>query len=505
MATPVRCAILTKALGAVATLALASLSVSIAVAADSPVQPVFTPVQPQTFAAQKGLSNAWADFDLDGDLDLAVSFVSGEIRLYRNEKGVFTNVGPALGLPTKSGNARSLAWGDYDGDGFPDLYVGTSDRPIPTRNLLFHNNAGAHFTEVAEKVGVAVVGATTRQVNWIDYDADGDLDLFVTQRQTPNVMLRNNGGIFTNVTVEAGLYDPRRTVAACWYDFDRDGDLDVFIGNQEGDKDGFFVNDNGKFHDSARELGLEQGNRSLEEGTTGCSLGDYDNDGQFELLVAGYGDNVLYRYDGRHLVNIASQVGLTLNEHQVGSSWGDFDMDGRIDFYVTGFRVDQPHARDHLYRNSPTGFVDVLPDLIRNDDADHGVQWADFDGDGDPDLALVNGYDADGHHPLFRNDTSHPETVGLSIRALDAKGLSTRSGAEIRVLDRAGRILGSRIMNSSGGYGAQNDIPVLFAVPQGRPVDIVVTYLTRAGRIEKIVRNVNPAQFRGRSLDVRSN
>jgi hypothetical protein len=89
-------------------------------------EPAFTPVQTADFSLAGSLSNSWADFDRDGDLDLAVSIKTGEIRLYRNDRGRFTSVGAAIGLPVTGAEMRGLSWGDYDGDGWPDLYAGAT-------------------------------------------------------------------------------------------------------------------------------------------------------------------------------------------------------------------------------------------------------------------------------------------------------------------------------------------------------------------------------------------
>src|SRR5882757_797587 len=245
----------------------------------------FEVVQPEVYRQPLALSAAWADFGNDGWLDLAVAYLSGEVRLYRNDKGVFVNVGEALGLPVKGDSARGVAWGDYDGDGYPDLYVGTLVEPIPTRSYLYHNEHGTGFVEVASQMGVDDPGSSSRQANWIDYDNDGHLDLFVANRIETNHLFRNDGMRFRDVTKEVGLRDVRRTVGACWFDMDHDGHLDLFIGNQDGDTDGVFRNNGGHFVDIALELHMDRPGRRLGVGSNMCSVGDYDNDGQLDLFL----------------------------------------------------------------------------------------------------------------------------------------------------------------------------------------------------------------------------
>jgi hypothetical protein len=243
----------------------------------------FTPVQPSTFSDPGGQSNAWGDYDNDGDLDLIVLFRDAPVRLYRNGPSGFENVADGLGLPTDGGNPRSVAWGDYDGDGDLDVYIGYSGAGPANRLLRNNISDGVEgFTEVGETAGVALKGAT-RQVSFVDYDTDGDLDLYVALRASVNRLLQNNDGVFTDVTFRTGIMEPRRTVGACWFDMDSDGDLDLFTANQNGDRDGMFRNDDGMFSDVAIELDMDSYRRPLTDGGVGCAVTDFDTDGDLDL------------------------------------------------------------------------------------------------------------------------------------------------------------------------------------------------------------------------------
>src|SRR5262249_50111276 len=135
--------------------------------------PRFEAVQPELFAAAGGQPNAWADVDNDGDLDLFVGFAAGKPnRLYRNHRGTFVGIAAAAGIADLT-DTRAAAWGDFDGDGHVDLYVGFTRRS-ETRNKLYRNGgSGTHFTDVAGALGVDAMGET-RQVSWVDVDNDGD-------------------------------------------------------------------------------------------------------------------------------------------------------------------------------------------------------------------------------------------------------------------------------------------------------------------------------------------
>ena len=351
--------------------------------------PAFEAVQPDLFAAPGAQPNAWADYDNDGDLDLFVGFRGAPDRLYRNDAGVFVDVAAEIGLANEE-ETRVAAWGDFDRDGHLDIYIGFPASQ-ETPNRLFRNDGnGVSFTDVAKQHGVDLIG-TTRQTSWIDYDNDGDLDLFIAMRDQANRLFRNENGTFTDVTEPSGIGDPRRTVGVAWFDMDTDGDLDAFVANQNGDRDGFFRNDGGEFVDVAPQLGMDSPDRTEEYGGVGPAVTDFDNDGDMDLFVANYGPDALWRNDGGGtFTEVAAGTVLGEDFHSTAASWGDYDNDGWPDLYVVSYMRDEPEALDHLYRNVAGSFAVATPPLFVSKGASHGVQWADYDADGDLDLALAN-------------------------------------------------------------------------------------------------------------------
>lgn len=465
----------------------------------------FAQVQTSLFSVPNSLSNVWGDYDNDGDLDLAVSIGTGEIRLYRNDKGVMVNVGAAMGMPQKGQEFRGLSWGDYDGDGFLDLMGGATEKTAVS--VVMHNEGGKRFTNVAAEIGLTIPDRSARQSNWVDYDNDGDLDLYSSDRAGDNKLFRNDGGHFTRVFDHAGPTDARATVGACWFDIDQDGDLDLFLANQAGGTDAVWRNDITSFTDIAADLTMTGPKRTPDEGGVGCAVGDYDNDGDLDLFVPNYGHNQLYRNNGdKTFTDVAATTGVGVENHAVGADWGDYDNDGDLDLSVMSYvgPVDAQQPMNALFRNDLKGFVNVLTKDSPLNLGDHGTQFVDFDSDGGLDLNITRGYTNSGGHFLFRNTL--PDAIkarSLSVDVLDAAGHHTRFGSEVRLRDASGKVLATRLVPAGGGYNAQSAGPVHFGLAATGPVTVEVTFMSKTGRKVQTVRNVSPAAYRGKSLVVR--
>ncbi len=471
-------------------------------AATVAIPPNFRPTQPELFAAPGGQPNAWADYDHDGDLDLFVGFRGGPNRLYRNDATVFVDVAADVGLADEP-ETRAAAWGDFDGDGDLDLYVGFAGADGTANRLYRNDDGGARFTDVAPALGLDRVGVT-RQPVWVDYDGDGDLDLFVAFRDQPNRLWRNDGGTFTDVTDASGIGDPRRTVGAVWFDMDGDADLDLFVANQDGDEDGVFRNlGDGRFEDLAAELGMNAPGRAPTEGGVGVAVADYDDDGDLDLFEACYGPDVLWQNQGDGtFVNVAPGTVLAGDHHSVAAAWGDYDNDGWPDLYVGTFLSSEPQAADHLFRNVGGTFEDVTPPIVLEKGASHGVTWADFDMDGDLDLALANNDPAEGTHPLYVNGLPPARAArSVEVAALDGAGRWLLAGTTITVTAAPAPghpegFTSARLMDTGGGYSSQGALPVHFGLPAWvQRVEVTATWFQKGQRRTATVSGLDPARF----------
>lgn len=462
--------------------------------------PEFEFHQKDLFQDGSTLTNAIADYDNDGDFDIFVGFRGKPNRLYRNDNGSFIDVANTVGL-ADSDITRTSAWGDYNDDGNMDLFVAFVSREKSWNRLYRNDGNGVHFTDVTRTTGVKLEGSF-RQASWIDFDNDGDVDLFIGLRDKANVLFRNDGGRFKDVANDLGIDDTRRTVGAAWFDFDKDGDLDCYVTNMDGDANGLFRNDGDRFVDVAHELGVDTGGRPLKNrlyGSVRPCLADYNNDGHIDIFLANYGPNGLYQNFGENVfMNVAPKLGLATDACYDAGTWGDYDNDGRLDLYVNGTITRGKSYEDFLFHNDGDRFTDVTPRNLNELHCDHGAHWVDFDGDGDLDLALT-GAGTDGMHYLMRNQLSNEKTNrSIRVLVLDSRGRYTRAGAEVRLFEAGTtNLLGTRILDTGSGYNSQNAMPVHFGLATDGLVDVEVTVLTQEGRKMVQLPNINPLGIDG--------
>jgi hypothetical protein len=386
-----------------------------------------------------GSGLAWLDYDNDGFQDLFVvngAPGSANALYHNNHDGTFTDVAVKAGVTgTNTANTTyktGVAVGDYDNDGNLDLYV-TAFGP----NTLYHNNGNGTFTDVT--VAAGVVGGPTEwstSTGFLDFDHDGDLDLFVvnyldykltdnpfcgTRKEgyrmyclptlfdgMPSRLFRNNGdGTFTDVSKQAGIANAAGKglgIALC--DYDRDGDTDIYIANDMVRNFLYRNNGDGTFTDVAYAAGVGLDINGKPQAGMGTDCADYNGDGLPDIFVTNFSEelNTLYENHGGGIFeDVTTKAGLGSGYVPLGfgTKLYDFDNDGDLDIHVTnGHVIDnvklyQPNLtyaqKDLLYENIGGRFKDISAiagPALQAERVGRGLAVADFDNDGNVDVAI---------------------------------------------------------------------------------------------------------------------
>ena len=475
-----------------------------------------------------GAGVAFLDYDNDGWLDMFVlsgtrleGAPSGTTnRLYRNNRdGTFTDVTAKAGL-TRTGWASAVTVGDYDNDGFDDLFV-----TYYGRNVLYRNNGDGTFADVTAKAGLSQpadrygAGCT-----WVDYDRDGRLDLFVatyldtTLEKLPKPgessdcrwkgvpvncgprglptgyvqLFRNNGdGTFTDVSRESGVARaggayPMTAVAA---DFDDDGWPDIYVACDSTPSWLFRNQQDGTFREEGLERGVALSEDGLEQAGMGIAIGDYDLDGRIDVFKTHFSDdtNVLYRNDGRgYYTDVTIRAGIGVETRYVG--WGagmvDLDNDGLPDiFMVTGSVYPEvervlpayPFKTPRLvFRNLGNGRFEELIDEagpgVAAAHASRGCAFGDFDNDGDVDVLVWNMNEPPS---LLRNDVTGK---GHWLKVLLRGVRSNASAIGARVTVRYGGRTQVQDVTAQSSFYSVNDRRLHFGLGAATRAEVTVRW-----------------------------
>ena len=438
-----------------------------------------------------------ADFDRDGHQDVFVT--SGGIgpdRLFiNNGDGTFTDEAAAWGL-TELHMGGGAAAGDYNGDGWIDLYVtsfGPPSGPIIGRHKLYRNNGNGTFTDVAQAAGVALTNpdiADAFGATFGDYDLDGDLDLVVggwmghdgtySGDTRGNRLFRNEGdGTFTDVTVSAGIFNlDMHTYSPRLVDMDGDMFPELLMAADFETSHYFRNNRDGTFTDVTAASGT-----GLDLNGMGSAVGDFNNDGRIDWYVTAIYNIQLQKPGNMCYVNIGEHVFVessdALGISDGGWGWGaesvDIDHDGLLDLIATNGWVYGNYLIDptHVWRNEGFGpFRDVrLATGLVHHGQGRGLVRGDFDSDGDQDIIVFCN-----REPLvfYRNDLSGGSINWLRV-FLDTSGVSGSApdgfGARVELL--AGGVEQVRVISPGSTYLSNSEFSAHFGLASETTVDRV--------------------------------
>ena len=490
-----------------------------------------------------GGGTAFFDYDNDGNLD--IYFVNGALltvggvsnpdalqpinRLYRNNgDATFSDMTQPAGVGD-TGYGIGCCIADYNNDGNRDLFITNFGR-----NVLYRNNGDGTFTDVTTDAGIVGESHFSAGCAFADYDNDGWLDLVVINyvfvdleteldcsqagipaycrpedfAPEPDVLYRNNGdGTFTDVTQKAGITALGRGLGAIWTDANNDGWLDLYIANDREPNFLYRNNGDGTFRELGELHGIARNEHGDVESSMGIDTADYDNDGDFDVILTHYQaeTNTLYQNDGDGVFwDVTAQSRLsepTLLPLAWGTGFADFDNDGWLDlFFANGHLQDNIKQleeigvykqQNQLFRNRGDGTYtdvsDVSGDGMLIEKSSRGAIFGDYDNDGDLDILVTNINDTP---DLLRNDTS-PVHHWLGIKLVGKKSNRDGIGAKVTLQRGDTRLL--REVKSGTSYLSQNAHRISVGLGTTERVDRIVVRWQSG--IQDVIEDVQCNQF----------
>ena len=444
---------------------------------------------------------------------------------HNNHDGTFTDVTHKAGLDIEV-FGMGVAVGDYDNDGFDDLFITALGQ-----SRLFHNNGNGTFTDVTQKSGLLGPKEFSTSAAWVDYDKDGKLDLVVANyvqwsietdlyctldgksksyctpesyKGTSVRLWHNRGdGTFEDVTKKAGLADPTsKTLGIAIIDYDNDGWPDLLLSNDTQPNKLYRNNGNGKFTEKAVVAGVAFSEDGVARAGMGVDAADYDHSGLPSILITNFSNQMvsLYHNEGKGLfVDEAprSDVGraslLTLG---FGCFFFDYDLDGWPDIFIANGHIDsdiervQPNVKyampPHVFRNAGKGnFQEVAKSLghsFNTRRVGRGAAYADINNDGRPDLLLsTNG----GPAYLFLNEATGSAASNKSLRIKLVGTKSNRDGIGAVAKISAGGETQTQMLRSGSSYLSASELILTFGLAQNSQADSLEIHWP-SGQLDKL-------------------
>ncbi len=482
---------------------------------------IFYQSNAQTFKKIQGASklstlennNGVAVADYDGDYDLDIFIVAKakdkpnieqtQSKLFRNNgNGTFTDVTTNSGLANLfpeneeilinealDGIKYGAFWGDYDNDGFPDIFF-THSRKVQ----LFRNQGDGTFQNTTDEAGIqSINNCINTGATWFDANNDGYLDIYISvwDRCEGNIFYLNNGNnTFTNVSESYGVNSFELSYMSVPFDLNDDGWMDLFVTNDFFIPNQVFINQNGTgFLESSSYPGLNTSGNEM-----GIAIGDYNNDGSFDMFVTDIDTNLLLTNNGD---NTFEDLAVQNNVLDTGWAWdvtfSDFDLDGDEDLFIAnGFKISIPNKQKNVYFKNTfieggSTFEDVTQDILFDEETiSVGSTPFDFDNDGDLDLFVTN---SDAPSFFYENTTIIESTTDSNnwFKVILEGTISNRNavGTELSITTNLGTI---HRYYTGLGFLSQSIQPVHFGL--GSATDILEIKIKWPSGIEELHTNL---------------
>jgi len=467
-----------------------------------------------------GSGCAFLDYDADGWQDiLLVNSMDWPghkrqrttLKLYHNNRnGTFTDVTKAAGLDVEM-YGMGVAVGDYNNDGFPDIFI-----TCVGQSRLFRNTGKGTFVDVTKESGLGGKQGLSTSAVWFDYDRDGLLDLFVCNYVrwtaetdvfcsldgrnksycTPEAyrgdtcwLYHNRGdGKFEDVTASSGVFDSSsKSLGVAMLDYDQDGWPDLLVANDTQPNKLYRNLHNGKFKDVAVEAGLAFSTEGKARAGMGVDVADFENSGKPGIVITNFDNEMigLYHFVGRGYDDVAMQEGLgaaSRNTLGFGCVFFDANLDGLLDIAIANGHIDETvrNIRGNVGYAQPAQMFENLGGRKFRDVAEEvgggfekpkvgrGLSVGDYDLDGDLDLLLTTN---NGSAYLYRNDVSNSNR-GIRFHLVGTQSNRDAIGATVRVFAQGQQQ--TRMVRSGSSYLSQSELPVTFGLGKLEQIERVV-------------------------------
>mgnify|MGYP001433565124 FL=1 len=461
------------------------------------------------------LGSGVALFDYDNDNDLDLYFVNGNSlqssdtnnshrnRLFRNDDTDFVDITDLAGVGD-TGYGLGCCVGDYNNDGFLDLYVANFGA-----NVLYQNKGDGTFTDVARQAKVDG-NQLSSSCAFADYDNDGDLDLYtvnyvqfnleenpkctyqgVSTYCTPEALpgqsdsfFRNNGdGTFSDITQSAGLFAPTgKGLGVVWGDYDNDGDPDIFVANDTTPNFLYQNNGKGTFQNIALFAGVALSMEGRPYSGMGTNFGDFDNDGDLDIVVTNFQDqtNSLYQNEQNAFFNeVSFSTGIgekSLPYLAWGVDFVDLNNDGWQDLFIANGHLDHNISdidpigtyaqRNQVFMNQKgRAFIDQSATMLEQKQVSRGSAFGDLDNDGDIDIVVSNLND---HPVILWNVTEHTSNWFI-LKLIGTSDNQSAIGTRVKI--KVDQQIQIREVKSGSGYLSQSDLRLHFGLGQAKQID----------------------------------
>ncbi|MFC2119663.1 FG-GAP-like repeat-containing protein [Bacteroidota bacterium] len=437
-------------------------------------------------------SVSFCDFNGDGKDDLSFSSNEGQpMFIYRNDDTEFTDVTFNLGL-VDSFRTMNLLWCDYDNDGDKDLFTAVDCECTYSR--LYRNDGSGILEDVTLQSGLTDLLGSCNAACWGDFNNDGWIDLYLTNysEYDGNYLYKNNGnGTFTDVTEVAGVADLMGTTgfyrlpfAAVFFDYNNDGWQDIYIANDHFTRNTLFKNNgNGTFEDVS-----EQSNADVSGFMMGITVGDYDNNGYLDIYSSNdpFGNYLLKNNGDETFTEVAENIGVSVNKSCWGTNFFDYDNDTDLDLYVCAETGPSNGTNEFFENNGDGTFQRKIGIGLDQDYKSFGMGIGDFNNDGFSDIAVNNQQVLPN---LFMNSGGTNNWVKLNLVGVESN--RDGIGSWIEVYNNGNMFV--RQTHCGISYMSQNSLSLIIGAGEETAIDSIIIKWAGSNTID-ILRNISVNQ-----------